>query len=311
MTPLQRQQEERKMTLFHWAELIFLAALWGASFLFMRVAAPEFGPIALIELRVLIAAIFLVPILISRGGLKPLRNQMRHLSILGIINSAIPFCLFAFATLSVTAGFASVLNSTAPFFTALIGWFWLKERMTFTRVMGLVIGFTGVLMLLWGKASFKSGGGGLAIAAGLTATFLYGISANYTKKNMAGVPPLVLATGSQISASLFLLPFALLAMPASMPSLKAWIMVLCSGVLATAIPYMLFFRLLTQLGATRAIAVTFLIPVFGLFWGAWILGEGITLNMYLGTIVILTGTILTTGFKISLRPISKPSVKVA
>ncbi|MBI3549291.1 MAG: DMT family transporter [Elusimicrobia bacterium] len=275
------------------SDLVILAALWGGSFLFMRVAAPEFGPLALIELRVLIAALFLAPILIrSRSALRPYLGRM---FVLGAVNSALPFALFAYATLSVTAGFAAILNSTAPFFTALVAWVWLKQRLTSRQVVGLLIGFVGVLTLVWDKASFKPGGSGLAILACLAASFLYGLSANYIKTRLPEVKPLDIAAGTQAGAALFLLPFALWAAPAVMPSLKAWLTTAALGVLCTGVAYMLYFRLIASAGPTRAIAVTFLIPVFGMLWGALFLKEAVTLTMAIGTAIILLGTSLTTG----------------
>lgn len=287
--------EHRSMSVADAADLLLLGALWGGSFLFMRVAAPEFGPIALIALRVGIGALFLVPVLLLKGGAAELRPNAGPLFLVGVLNAALPFTLLAYATLSLTAGFAAVMNSTAPFFSALVGWLWLKDRMSASRVAGLLVGFLGVLVLVWDKASFKPGGSGLALLAATGATLLYGVSANYTKTRLAGVNPLAVAAGSQIGAALFLLPFALLAAPSAMPSAKAWCMVAALGVLSTGIAFILYFRLIANIGATRAIAVTFLIPVFGMLWGRLALSEPVTASMLAGTAVILIGTSLTTG----------------
>src|SRR5688572_5260082 len=165
--------------------LIVLGALWGGSFLFMRIAGPEFGPVALIEIRLIIATIVLLPILLTRERGKPNpTHKLPHMTLLGLFNSAIPFILLAYATLNLTAGFASILNSTAPFFAAIVAYGWLRDRLSPPRILGLVIGFAGVLVLVWGKASFKPGGSGLAVAAGLTAALCYGFAANYTKKHL-------------------------------------------------------------------------------------------------------------------------------
>jgi drug/metabolite transporter (DMT)-like permease len=224
-------------------DLLLLAALWGGSFLFMRVAAPEFGPQALIELRVGIAAVFLLVVLAARGRLGLLRAHAVPMTVIGVINSALPFTLLAYATLSVTAGFASLLNATSPLWGAIVAWIWLRERLTPWRIAGLAIGFAGVLLLAWGKVSFKPSGSGLAIAAALVATLSYGIAASYTRRRLAGVDPLAVATGSQIGAALVLAPLALLAWPARPVSAAAWASVVVMGVACTGIAYILYFRL--------------------------------------------------------------------
>lgn len=282
-------------------DLLILAALWGGSFLFMRVAAPEFGPVPLMALRVTIAGLFLLPAHWTKYGLAGWKANAKRIFILGIIHSAVPFPLLAYSTLSLTAGFTSILNSTAPLFAAIVGWLWLRDRLTSARVVGLVLGFLGVSVLLWDKASIK-GGGDLAVAAALSAALLYGIGANYSSRSLRGLQPLVVTTGSQFSAALFLLPFAFWAMPSTVPGFNAWASVIALGVLCTGIAYLLYFRLIGHLGATGAIAVTFLMPVFGMLWGWLFLNEPITGHMLAGTAVILVGTALTTGLFRFLRP---------
>ena len=176
-------------------DLVVLGAIWGASFLFMRVAVPQFGPVPLIAARVGIAAVFLVGVLARRGGVARLVTDAAPLTILGAVNSAIPFTLFAYAVLSVTAGFAAVLNSTAPLFGALVAFAWLHETPGGTRMLGLAVGFMGVLILVWDRLALSNDGSAGAVLAGLSAAVLYGISANYTKRRLSGVDPLVIATG--------------------------------------------------------------------------------------------------------------------
>lgn len=277
-------------------ELVLLAALWGGSFLFMRVAAPEFGPLALIALRVGIAALFLLVILAARGGLAALAAHAGDLAVLGIINSALPFCLLAYAVLSVTAGFAALLNATTPLWGAVVAWVWLHERLTPGRIAGLAAGVAGVLILTWGRMSFQPGDTGLAILAGLLATLSYGIAASYAKRRLAGVDPLAVATGSQIGATLALAPLAMPAWPVLPVSASAWFSVIALGVACTGIAYVLYFRLIARIGPGRATAVTFLIPVFALLWGGLWLDEELTPRMALGGLVILTGTALATGW---------------
>jgi drug/metabolite transporter (DMT)-like permease len=280
-------------------ELLALAALWGASFLFMRLGAAEFGPVALSALRVGIATLALLPLLLWLGQAQSLRTHWRAIAVVGVVNSALPFVLFSLAALAINAGLSSIFNATAPLWGALIARAWLGERLTRLRVAGLLIGFVGVLWLAWDKASLKPGehgvSAGVAIAACLAATLCYGFGANYAKRRLDGVPALTVATGSQLAATVALLPPAAWLWPAKAPSAAAWANVAGLALACTALAYLLYFRLIAHLGAARAITVTFLIPVFGLFWGAVFLGEALTPSMLLGCSVILLGTALTTG----------------
>ena len=185
----------------------------------------------------------------------------------------------------------------------MIAWSWLKDRLTPARVLGLVIGFGGVLWLAWDKASFKPGGSGWATVACLAATFLYGLSASFTKKRLSGVVPMVVAAGSQLSAALVLAIPAALWWPRSAPSDTAWLTAVSLAVLCTGVAYVLYFRLIANVGPANAIAVTFLIPAFAVLWGWILLGEGITIAMVLGCAVILLGTGLATGL---LKPRPRP-----
>jgi drug/metabolite transporter (DMT)-like permease len=276
-------------------EMVLLAAIWGGSFLFMRVAAPEFGPIPLIEIRVAIAAVFLLVVLVWRGGLSGLRGKAVPLTVLGAVNSALPFSLFAYATLYVTAGFAAVLNASSPLFTALVAYLWFREKLTRSRLLGLGIGFLGVVVLVWGRISFKSDGSGWAVVAALTASLAYGISANYTKRHLTGADPFATATGSQIAATGVLFPLASHYWPDVTPSTASWLSAIVLGIVCTGVAYILYFRLIAHVGPTRAIAVTYLIPLFGMIWGLVFLHEAITSNMIAGCAVILLGTALATG----------------
>ena len=193
------------------------------------------------------------------------------------------------------AGLSSIFNAATPLFGAVIAWLWLKDRLTPSRVLGLAIGFAGVLWLAWDKASFKPGGSGWAIVACLVATLCYGLAASFTKRYLTGIAPLAVATGSQLSAALFLLVPAISWWPATMPSQTAWIAAALLAIACTGVAYVLFFRLIANVGPANAIAVTFLIPVFAVLWGWLFLGEGVTGAMVAGCGVIPVGTGLTTG----------------
>lgn len=285
-------------------EMLLLAAIWGSSFLFMRMGAGEFGPVALAALRVAGAALFLMPLLHWRGQMGALRRHAPAIFVVGLLNSALPFLCFAYAALTIGAGLASIFNAATPLFGALIAWLWLKDRLTPSRVLGLAIGFAGVLGLVWQQASFAPGGNGWALLACLLATLMYGVAASTTKRFLTGVPPLALAAGSQLSAALVLALPALWWWPARMPSATAWAAVVSLALLCTGIAYVLFFRLIGKIGPANTIAVTFLIPVFAVLWGMLFLGEAVTLPMLAGCAVIVLGTGLATGLlRLPARPV--------
>jgi len=286
------------------AELLALAALWGASFLFMRVAVPAFGPIALAFLRVFGAALLLVPLLAARGELAALRRHWRPIAIVGVVNSALPFLCFAYAALTINAGVSAIFNSATPLFAAIVAWLWLGDRMTPLRVLGLAIGFAGVLWIGWDKADFGPGGSAWAIAACLLATMSYGIAPSLTKRHLGGVPPLAVAAGSQVAAAFFLAAPAVLAWPGQAPSASAWGMVALLAFVGTGLAYLLYFRLIANAGPANAVAVTYLIPIFAVAWGGLFLGERLTLALIAGCAVIFLGTALATGM-LPRRPVQR------
>ncbi|WP_246225776.1 DMT family transporter [Vibrio agarilyticus] len=277
------------------SELLLLAALWGGSFILIRYAVPDFGPFALILIRVGFAALFLTPLLLLRRQWAVFWRHRFHACVVGLFSSAFPFLLFAYAMMSVSGSFASIVNAGTPIWGAIIAYLWLGEAMDKQRVQGLAIGVVGVVVLVWGKLDFSASGLGWPVLAVLGATVFYGISASYTKRFLTGVPPLVTATGSQIGATLALLPLGILFWPDSMPSQSAWSAALILGVLCTGFAYILFFRLIRNIGPANAIAVTFLIPLFAALWGVLFLNEAITLRMAVGGAIIFLGTAMATG----------------
>lgn len=283
-------------------DLVLLAALWGASFLFTRIAAPAFGPLALAEARVAIAAAILVPLLAWRADLTELRKHAPRFLLLGAVNTAIPFSLFAYAALSITAGLASILNATAPLFTALVAWLWLRERLTLLQWLGMAIGMAGVAWLSASKAQFTLDGSTLAIGAGVLASVSYAVSASVVKRYFTGVRPLAVAAGSQSAAAILLLPFAVASWPAGALRAADWGSAIALGVLCTGLAYILYFRLIARVGPATAMTVTFLIPAFAMLWGGLILGEAVTGTMLGGCAVILAGTALATGVVRVKRP---------
>ena len=292
-------------------ELILLAAIWGASFLFMRIAAPEFGPVPTAFVRVAGASLLLMPLLTLREGMQDLRLHWRALLLVGLLNGALPFALFSFAALSINAGLSSILNATTPMWGALIAWAWFGQRLDGSRLAGLALGFAGVVLLAWDKASFKPGGSGFAILAVLVATCSYGVAANATKRFLSQASPLAVATGSQFGAALLLALPAATQQPAQWPSARAWWAVTLLALLCTSVAYILFFRLMKRVGPTNTISVTFLIPVFALLWGWLFLGETLNVAMALGCLVVLLGTGLAVGVLRLPMPATRRQAKAA
>lgn len=276
-------------------DLVLLAAVWGASFLFMRLGAPDFGPVALVQLRLLIAAIFLLPILGMRVGFAELPGNWRPLTMLGFYNSAIPFLLLTYSTLYVTAGFSSVINATAPLWGAIIAWLWLSERLSRAGVVGVVLGFIGVAVLAGDAESLATPGSTLAVFAAVGGAFFYGIGANYAKRYTKHLNSLSVATGSMLYPALIMAPLAVIFWPEIPPSVNAWLAIIAMGIASTGFAYILYFRLIANVGPARAITVAYLIPVFAVIWGALVIDETVTLLMIVGCLIIFVGTALVTG----------------
>jgi drug/metabolite transporter (DMT)-like permease len=282
------------MTLANIGRLLILAAIWGASFLFIRLAVPAFGPGTLMAGRVGLAALFLALMALVWQKRLLWRGKVRHFLLLGLINSALPFFLFAYAAHWLTASVLSVLNATAPIWGAMIGVLFFRQPMSIRLLSGLLLGVTGVAILVGFDAVVLQAGAGLAIAAGAGAACCYGIATHYTRRAEA-VEPFANAHGSMWGALCWLLPVALLQPPLAEPTLWQASALLLLGVLCTGVAYLLYFALVRDIGATPTLTVTFLIPVFGVSWGALFLGESVGWHTLVGAITVLAGTALVTG----------------
>jgi drug/metabolite transporter (DMT)-like permease len=278
--------------------LVMLAAIWGGSFLFMRISAPVLGPAWLIEFRVLLAALFLALVgLVLRKRAAPLqlRQHWKHYLILGLFNSALPFVLFAFAARTLTASVLSVLNATAPMWGAIIGAIWTRKLIEARTAVGLVLGTAGVALLVGFDRVSTQPGAGLALAAALAAALSYSIASLYAR-SARSVAPFANAHGSMWASALLVLP-VLPFFPATgalTPAIAASVVAL--GVLCSGIAYLIYFRLIEEIGPTSALTVTFLNPVFGILWGALFLGEVVGWYTVAGSAIVLAGTALVTGF---------------
>ena len=278
--------------------LLLLAAIWGGSFLFMRIAAPVLGPVLLIAWRVGLAAVFLLGIAWLRkrpAQVHAIRANWRHFLILGACNSALPFLLFAFAVQTLSASLLSILNATAPIFAAAIAAIGRRSSPAPKVVAGLVLGIAGVVVLVSFDAVMLQPGASLALAAALAASFSYGVASNYAK-SAPDVDPFANALGSMWAATILLAPWVPFFPSHGHAGAVVVLAVVGLGVVCSGVAYLLYFRLIADLGPASALTVTFLIPVFGVLWGALFLDEPIGVHTLLGSLIVVVGTALVTGF---------------
>jgi drug/metabolite transporter (DMT)-like permease len=270
------------------AELIALGAIWGGSFLFMRVAAADFGPLALVEVRVVLGALILLPFL-WRIRAQWTRGLWLRFAIVGALNSAIPFLLFAWGAERAPAGIGAIANSLTVLFTVLVAFLLYRERIGRTRGLAMLIGFVGVVVLMSGKTE----GDHIAAAAlaGTVASLCYGFAANFTRRWFGGVPPLAAVAGTLGCSALMLAPLAAFAWPQTPIPRVSWMSAIALGVLCTGIAYAFYFHLIQRVGAARASTCTYLVPLFGVAWGWLLLGEAPTPTMLAAGVLILGSVI--------------------
>ncbi len=270
-------------------ELGLLGAIWGASFMFMRVAAPEFGSTPLVAIRLGLGALILLPFLWRERRAFSAALWPR-LALIGAVNSAIPFTLFAWAAQRAPAGVGAITNSMAVLFVALIAFLFYGEKIGARRAIALVAGFAGVVVLASGKVGGASIG--LPVAAGTTAAFLYGIGANLVKRHLAGLPATAVAAATLTCAALLSAPFAIAHWPTHAVSTRSWAAVVALGVLCTGIAFVMYYRLIARIGAPRAATATYLVPLFGVGWAWLLLDEPLTLAMAIAGALILGSVML-------------------
>ena len=278
------------MSLLNLLLLVVLSAIWGSSFIFMRILSPLLGPLATTDLRLLIAGAFLL-LLFAAGGYKlEWRRHGRHFLVIGLVNSAVPFFLYSFAALHIPASLSVILNSLSPMFGAVFSAIWLHERLTLQKSAGIVLGISGVgLIGSLGNIRARP----LAVLAALacvTAAMLYALAGVYIKKYAGAVPARAIAAGSQFSLGLLGLPLVFLFPPAAPLTLRLGAIVVVFAVLCSALAYLIYYKLIAEAGPTKALTVTFLMPAFGMAWGRLLLGEAITTAMLAGAALILCGT---------------------
>ena len=282
-----------------WIDFILLSAIWGSSFMFTKIAAQDIGAISTAFCRVAIGALFLLPLLVLKRQTALLKQHWKKAFILGIFYAGIPFTAYSVALLTISTSTAAIVNATTALFGALIAWLWLKEKPGLSRSIGLVLGFTGVSLLALQNAHAAPTDALAAQLIGmlvcLLAPLCYGLSASYTKLYFSNIPALVSSTGSQIGATLFLAPFAILFWPDHSMNLSTIGSLLALGIVCTGLAFIMFFRIIALAGPSKALTVTFAVPVFAAFYGVTFLNETITLIMMLCAVVILVGISLSTG----------------
>lgn len=274
------------------ARLFALAAIWGASFLFFRMAVPSLGAVWLAELRVSIAALAMLGYLSVVGARLDVRAHWRAYVMMGLLNAALPWTLYAYAGLHLGAGTMAILNATTPFFGALCGALWLGERLTARKLAGLMLGVAGVTMVVGLGPIALTTDVLLGTAACVGATLCYAVSTTLLKRIGAGVQPIALSTATLIVATLAIAPFLPPVPPASAFTPPVIVAVLGVSLVCSALAFVLFFRLIANIGPTRSLTVTFLIPVFGVLWGAVFLGEAVGAGTIAGGLTVLAATAL-------------------
>lgn len=270
--------------------LLVLAAIWGASFLFMRIVAPVLGALWTAEVRVAIAGMAMLAFMLMTRRAMQFRAHWKQYLVLGTLNSALPFALFSYAALTLPAGYSAILNATSPLWGALVGAAVLGETLTPRKIAGLMAGVVGVAFLVrLGPAAFSPEVLVAALAC-VTAALCYGIAGAYSKKKSSGIAPPMMATGSQLGAALVLLPFLPLSPIRGEVTPLVMVIALMLALLCSAVAYFIYFRLIADVGPTKALTVTFLIPLFALIWGTVFLDEAVNLNTLIGCGLVVLAT---------------------
>jgi drug/metabolite transporter (DMT)-like permease len=276
-------------------ELLLLSFFWGSSFLLIQIGVAEFGPPALIFLRTMLAGLVLVLILIFRNEVRLLVHHWKNFLPLGLLDSTLPYLLSAYAALHIPSGTISVINAVTPLWGALVAWLWLGIHLTLTSAMGLLIGLLGITFLVWDRFELALSDSTFALVAAVCGPVCYALSACYAKKYLSGFSPFVNATGSSLTSGVLLLPLAWYWWPTEPVSATAWSAALVLAVLCSAVAYVLYYRLIQHIGPARAMTVSYLVPVVGLFWGWMLMDEHFTLRTLLGVLLIFSGLALANG----------------
>jgi drug/metabolite transporter (DMT)-like permease len=278
------------------ALLVLLSAIWGSSFIFMSYLAPLIGPVATADMRMFLAGAALVAYFLATRFAAEWRRNWRLFLLIGLLNSAIPFLLYSTAALVLPASMEAIFNSMSPMFGALFAAIWLGERLTFRTIAGLLLGIAGVVAMSSLARLPAVPATALAICACLLAPACYGLAGVYIRRKAAGVKPMAIAGGSQLLGGLALMPFLLVSPPPlAVVSPRVAFIIIAFALLCSAVAYLIYYRLIADVGPTRALTVTFLIPVCTMLWQYLLLRQAVTASMIVGAALVLLGTFLVTG----------------
>ena len=276
----------------YWVLLIFLGALWGSAFMFIKVATPEYGPVALVNARLIIASLIFLPILLRKKYLPLLAPIWKHVLVLSVINNMIPFTLFSFASLGSSSNILAILNATTAFNTMVIAYFWINESVTFKQIVGLILGFIGVIILVNPQNSEATL---ISSISCLVAAAFYSLSTVFIQKNSAKTNKLVLIGWSIVFSAVLMMPISYIYLPESIPSFEANISAVWLGAVSTGLGFLGYVRLIDKIGAVKTSIVAYFLPVFGILWGYIFLDEKISTSVVIGCLVVLIGIFLATS----------------
>ena len=276
----------------YWFLLTCLGALWGSAFMFIKIGTPDFGPIALVNSRLIIASLIFLPILLRKKYLILLKPIWKHALVISISNNVIPFTLFSFASLGANSNILAILNATTAFNTMIIAYFWLDEKVSTKQIFGLVLGFLGVLILVNPQSSEATL---IASLSCLVASVFYSFSAVFIQKNAAKTNKLVLIGWSLVFSSIIMMPMSYFYLPTKFPSLEATLAVIWLGAISTGFAFLGWVRLIEKIGAVKTSTVAYFLPIFGIIWGNIFLDEIISTTIVIGCLVILVGIFLATS----------------
>ena len=282
------------MELKYWAVLTFLGAIWGSAFIFIKIAAPEFGAIGLVQARLIIASIVFLPILLRKKYLSLIKFSWKHSLVLAVTNNAIPFTLFSFGSFGADSNVLAILNSTTAFNTMIIAFFWLNEKISFKQIFGLILGFIGVIILVNPDSSSTSIISAFLCLIGATC---YSFSTVFIQKHSQQTDKLVLIGWSIIFSAFIMIPITLLNLPPKMPSINAFTAAVWLGSVSTGLAFFGYVYLIEKIGAVKTSTVAYFLPIFGIIWGSLFLNEVITPGILLGCGTILIGVFLATSNK--------------
>lgn len=296
------------MSPVNFASLLVLAAIWGGSFLFMRIAVPVLGPVLLVEYRVGLAALFLLAVSFFLSKRLNLREHWKHYFVIGLFNSALPFLLFSFAAKTLSASLLSILNATSPIWGGLIAAVWSRQPLSLKTMLGMALGITGVATLVGLDTIRMQPGAGLAVCCALGAAFSYALATTYAK-SATKIDPFANAHGSMWAATILIVPAVPFFPSHGSPGTLVVLSILALGIVCSGVAYLLYFRLVADVGPASALTVTFLIPVFGILWGHLVLGEQVSWQTGIGAAIVVAGTALVTGFSPAALIRKKANVK--